>query len=390
MGGNWIYSPKVTHSSVCETTHIISSKKMSEYLDYPMPDHYPDYPSHAQLLAYFQAYTRHFDIDKYIRFNTKVASAEKREDNTWSITTEDGNEDVFDYILVANGHHSVPRIPEFKGHFDGRMMHSHEYKTNAPFRNQRVLVVGMGNSACDCAVEISRVADFVAISQRHAQYIIPKFMIGQPTDVFSARTDWLPGFIQGAFQKIGLYLQIGRFSDYGLMNPKHGPTESHPTINSELLYKIRHGKVHPRKSIRSLEGQTVLFEDGTHESYDTIILATGYKIATPFFDKDFLDYSDAERVPLYLRMFHPDHPTLIFIGLFQPQGAIWPASDAQSQLAACYIRGLWRMPDNVRVLAEADSDDIEKHFKKEKRHTIEVHYKPFLEKILKEVVKAGI
>jgi cation diffusion facilitator CzcD-associated flavoprotein CzcO len=90
IGGNWVYSAKETHSSVCETTHIISSKKMSEYLDYPMPDHYPDYPSHRQVLAYFQSYVKHFEIEKYIRFNTKVTSAKKIVNEQWEIKLDDG------------------------------------------------------------------------------------------------------------------------------------------------------------------------------------------------------------------------------------------------------------------------------------------------------------
>ncbi|MBT8219935.1 MAG: NAD(P)-binding domain-containing protein [Saprospiraceae bacterium] len=385
IGGNWIFSPKISHSSVCETTHIISSKKLSEYLDYPMPEHYPDYPSHTQLLAYFQSYAQTFDIEQYIRFNTKVSSVVKNQNETWTITPENGNPEKFDFLLVANGHHSEPRIPEFSGHFSGKIMHSHEYKTSAPFKDQRVLIVGMGNSACDCAVEISRVADFVAISQRHAQYVIPKFMMGKPTDIFNETTEKLPRFMRGFFQKLGLYLQVGSYKNYGLLTPKHGPTDSHPTVNSELLYKIRHGKVHPRRGIESFDKHAVQFTDGQTEDYDTIILATGYKIATPFFDPNFLDYSDADRVPLYLRMFHPTHPSLIFIGLFQPQGAIWPASDAQARLAAKYISGKWTMPENIAALAEQDSDEIERLFLKEKRHTIEVNYNEFMGRLREEL-----
>lgn len=87
-------------------------------------------------------------------------------------------------------------------------------------------------------------------------------------------------------------------------------------------------------------------------------------------------------------MFHPDYPSLIFIGLFQPQGAIWPLSDAQAQLAAAYIAGSYQLPANLAELAAADSDQIEKEFASSKRHTIEVHYHPFLRRLLKELGKA--
>ncbi|NNE26039.1 MAG: NAD(P)-binding domain-containing protein [Saprospiraceae bacterium] len=385
IGGNWIYSPKISHSSVCETTHIISSKTMSEYLDFPMPDHYPDYPSHSELLEYFRSYVQHFNLEPFIKFNTRVEKVEKTEDDKWRVYLDSIPAEQFDFLLVANGHHSVPRMPVLPGTFDGELLHSHAYKTNQAFKDKRVLVIGMGNSGCDCAVEISRVAKHVSISQRNPQYIVPKFMMGKPTDVFNKVTEWLPGPILNIVQKIGLKMQIGSYEDYNLLSPNHSVVSSHPTINSELLYKIRHGKVHPRKSIESVKGYEVRFKDGQIASYDVIIAATGYKIATPFFDKDFLDYEDADRVPLYLRMFHPDHPSLIFIGLFQPQGAIWPGSDAQAKLASNYIVGNWSWPTNINALAEADADEIDRSFIKAKRHTIEVHFKPFMQKLLKQI-----
>ena len=383
IGGNWVYSPKITHSSVCETTHVISSKTMSQYLDFPMSEHYPDYPSHSQILDYFRSYVEHFGLEPYIRFNTTVTKIEKLENEKWQIHTDNGSAEVYDYVLIANGHHSVPRMPDLPGSFKGTLMHSHGYKTNVPFKDKRVLIIGIGNSGCDCAVEISRVAEHVSISQRNAQYIVPKFMMGKPTDVFNKTTEWLPGPILNIVQKIGLKLQVGNYEDYGLINPKHRVTMGHPTVNSELLYKIRHGKVHPKRAIKSVDDYTVSFIDGTSEDYDVIVAATGYKIATPFFDPDFLDYSEADRVPLYLRMFHPLHKSLIFIGLFQPQGAIWPGSDAQSKLAANYIAGNWQWPDNIKVLAEKDADEIDKAFLKSKRHTIEVHFKSFMQRLTK-------
>jgi thioredoxin reductase len=387
VGGNWIYSAKETHSSIYETTHIISSKKMSEYLDYPMPDDYPDYPSHRQVLAYFQSYAKSFGIEKYIRFNTKVASAKKIADEQWEIKLDNGESHIFDYLFVANGHHSVPRMPDFEGQFSGQIVHSHSYKNNKNFKDKKVLVVGIGNSGCDCAVETSRVAEFVAISARSPQYIIPKFMFGKPSDTFNDGLQWLPKFILAPLRKLSLKLYIGSYKKYGLKQPKFDPIASHPTMNSELLYKIRHGNIHPRSGIKKIDGKTVFFDDGKSDNFDIIITATGYKIATPFFDKNFINYEEADRIPLYMRVFHPEHPTLLFIGLFQPQGAIWPISDAQAKLAANYVVGKWKTPKNIQKLAERDSDYINKEFIKAKRHTIEVHFIPYLKSLLKEIPK---
>lgn len=385
VGGNWIYSAAESHSSVCETTHIISSKKLSEYCDFAMPEHYPDYPSHEQLLVYFQDYATHFNLYPYIRFNTKVQRAEKIAHERWQLTLANGEVETFDYLVIANGHHSVPRMPELPGAFNGRVLHAHSYKTNTPFRNERVLVIGAGNSACDCAVEISRVASHVSLSVRSPQYIIPKFFLGKPTDTFNANMSWVPNVIAEPLRQLSLWLQIGRYTDYGLEQPDFATTKAHPTLNSELLYKIRHGKVHPRRGIQAIHGDVVTFTDGRAEVFDTILAATGYKIAFPFFAADFINYEDASHIPLYLRMFHPEHPSLIFIGLFQPQGAIWPLSDYQAQLASKYIAGSWNRPAEIAHLANQDAHSISKNFIPSKRHAIEVHYPELLRRLQKEL-----
>ncbi len=388
IGGNWIYCEDESHSSVCETTHIISSKTLSAYLDFPMPDDYPDYPSHRQVLAYFRSYADHFGLRPHIRFSTRVEKARLLEDGRWSLVS-DGKTEIFDFLITANGHHHDPRHPAgIREQFTGRYLHSHDYKNSRGFEDQRVLVIGSGNSGCDCAVEISRVAETVDLSMRRPQYIVPKFLLGKPTDTFNRNLDRLPGWMREKVRRLGLTLQIGRYRDYGLPEPTDPVTKSHPTLNSELLYKIRHGRVRPQRGIADISGREVTFTTGERATYDTIVAATGYRITFPFLDKNLIDYAEADRIPLYLRMFHPEFPTLLFIGLHQPQGAVWPLSDAQSRLAAAYIRGDYTLPADLRARAEADSDHIEREFTRSKRHTIEVHYHEFLGRLQRELQRA--
>ena len=386
VGGNWIYSPQLSHSSVCETTHIISSKTLSAYVDYPMPEDYPDYPSHEQVLAYFQSYARHFNLYPHIQFNSRITEAVLLENQQWKLQINGEETQIFDFLLVANGHHNVPRHPEgVEEAFSGEYLHAHAYKTNEPFKDKRVLVIGSGNSGCDCAVEISRVAKQSAISIRRAQYIIPKFFLGKPTDTFNKIITYLPKPLGNLIRSLTLKLMVGNYESYDLPKPDFPVTAAHPTLNSELLYKIRHGKVHPRSGITKIEGKEITFNDGKKEEYDTVLAATGYKITLPFFKKDFINYEEADRVPLYLRMFHQDYPSLVFIGLFQPQGAIWPLSDLQAKLAANYIMERWQRPADLGALAEKDSDFIAKEFTRNQRHTIEVHYQRFRKQLLRQI-----
>jgi Flavin-binding monooxygenase-like len=382
IGGNWVYTAAPdAHSSVCETTHIISSKHLSQYREFPMPDHYSDYPSHREVLAYFQAYVRTFDLEPYIRFGTSVEMAAPLPDQRWQLRLSDGSIEVFDYLVVANGHHSVPRHPAWAKDFTGDYRHSHNFKNNHDYAGKRVLVVGAGNSGCDCAVESSRVAERVDISLRSAQYIVPKFFMGRPTDTFAAKMMWLPRPVQDFLHGMSLRIQVGRYSDYGLPEPDFPVTRAHPTVNSELLDRIRHGKVHPRTGIARIEGQTVYFTDGTHDTYDAIIAATGYRTAMPFFDRELIDWSDATNVPLYLRMFHPTLQTLFFVGLVQPQGSVWPLSEAQARLLGQYLNGRWQLPKDWPLLAAAEGDRIERHYTKSPRHAVEVPFLQYLRQL---------
>lgn len=385
IGGNWLFSPRLSHSSVYETTHIISSKRLSEYDDFPMPESYPDYPSHQQLLAYFQAYARHFGVIPYVRFNTGVSKAEKNAGETWTVTLDDGTVEQFDYLMIANGHHWDPRYPEYPGTFTGEFLHGRQYKSAAPFRDKRVLVIGGGNSACDIAVETARVSAFTAISMRRGYYIAPKFAFGQPADVMAARFNWLPHWLYQHVLRLSLRLNVGDYADYGLERPKHNILQAHLTMNSELLYYLRHGKVHPRRDIDRFEGQTVVFKDGLSEAYDVVVAATGFKISFPFLDPALLNYGDGEPLPLYRLMMHPDHPSLFIIGLVQPLGCIWPLSDLQAKIAANAIIGTYTPPANMREIIARDNAHRSAQFIRAKRHNVEVEYFPYRKLLLREI-----
>lgn len=390
VGGNWIYNEKESHSSVFETTHIISSKTLSQYEDFPFDPKVADYPSHEELRAYFQDYAKHFDLYPYIQFNTLVKNCERLENGDWAVTTEQhGKEDttVFTDLVVCNGHHWQPKHPTYPGSFSGTYLHSHQYKKAAPFKDQKVLVIGGGNSACDVAVETSRVSSKTSISWRRGYRILPKFIMGIPSDVIASSMTFLPIWLRNFFAGMMIKLATGPNSHYGLPQVKHMFGATHPTVNSELLYKIRHGKVEPKPDIAGFEGKTVHFSDGSQEEFDAIIACTGFVLAHPFFKKSLIDYRSGP-VPLYLKMFHPQYDNLYFIGMFQPLGCIWPGAEQQSKLAALAITGAWQRPKDI--LARCQREVTHPHMKQiaTSRHTITVDFHKFLRTIKRQIRKA--
>jgi cation diffusion facilitator CzcD-associated flavoprotein CzcO len=383
VGGNWVFDPGPSHSSVFETTHIISSKTLSEYSDYPFPPGTADYPGHRELQAYFEGYARHFGVLPLVRFGTEVARAEP-DGARWRLTLGDGSVERFDFLLVANGHHWDPRMPEIPGRFSGELLHSHSFKSALAFRGRRVLVIGGGNSACDIAVETSRVSAFTAISLRRGYYFVPKFLFGVPSDVMHARIRFLPRPLRVRLLEWLLRLLVGSFESYGLPRPDHRFLSSHPVVNSELLYFIRHGEVHARPDVERFEGTAVRFVDGRSDDYDAVIAATGFRIRFPFLDTSIMDFESGP-VPLYLRCFHPRHPSLFFIGLFQPVGCVWPLAELQGQLVANAIAGRYRLPRDVDARIEAQTRTNRRTFMRTPRHSTEVDYHPFRKALLAEI-----
>lgn len=391
VGGNWRFNDTTGHSSVFETTHIISSKYTSAYEDYPLPAGTPDYPSHQQLLEYFSGYATRFGLRSHIRFRTTVTHARPLPGGRWLLTWQTEGEEPetgdFDGLCVASGHHHTPRWPDYPGELTAEYLHSHDYKRAEPFRAKRVLVIGGGNSACDVAVETSRVSKTTHLSWRRGYYLIPKFFFGQPVDQFYNRFRHTPRWLQPRGLKLLLNLLQGKNRDIGLPDPDHQIMATHPTVNSDLYLAIRHGKVHPKGDIDRFEGKSVRFKDGSSVEVDCVIACTGFHITHPFFDTSLVDFSKGP-VRLYRRMIPENIENLYFIGLFQPLGCIWPGAELQAKLAARHQAGLWSPSEDLSVLIDRELAHPDVAQVDSPRHTITVHDMAFRERLRADLKSA--
>jgi cation diffusion facilitator CzcD-associated flavoprotein CzcO len=393
VGGNWVFGNSNGMSSAYRSLHINTSRERMEYSDYPMPTSYPDFPHHTQIARYFDRYVDHFGFREKIVFETGVERAARGADGVWQITLDTGETRRYDMVLVANGHHWDPRWPEpeFPGHFNGVQMHSHHYVDNSDFRDKNVLVVGIGNSAMDIAVEASFVARKTFISSRRGAYVLPKYLFGRPLDQIgvNALTPILPFAFRRAILMTMYRIGVGKVEDYGLPKPDHRIGEAHPTISADFLNRIAHGEMTWKPNVAALEGDGVRFEDGTAEQIDAIVWCTGYKVTFPFFDEGFISAPDND-LPLYRRVFKPGIDNLAFIALLQPLGATMPLAEAQGRWVASYLRGEYHLPSVAAMEADMkrERDRMFRRYVASKRHTMQVDFDNYLYDLGKEL-KAG-
>ena len=387
VGGNWVYENPNKVSSAYKSLFINTSKPRMQYSDYPMPDHYPVFPHHTQIAEYFDNYVKHFGVKEHIRFNTTVTQATPLDSGGWEVILHDGSTHRYRALLVANGHHWDSRWPEppFPGHFAGTIIHSHAYKQPDEYVDKCVLVLGFGNSAMDIAAETSRVSAMTYLAIRRGFHVIPKYIMGRPLDQLGT-----PGIMPYSWQ-LRLYralvqLQVGKMRNYGLPEPDHKVGEAHPTISSDILMRITHGRVKVKPNIRQLDGDGVIFTDGTRERVDSIIYCTGYKVTFPFFKPEIIEAKNND-LPLFKRVFHSRYPDLFFIGLLQPLGAIMPLAEMQSIWVSKYLLGQYALPPTAELQQDIqrEHDEMRKRYGTAPRHTMQVDFEPYIKNVQKEM-----
>ncbi|HEX8857004.1 MAG TPA: NAD(P)-binding domain-containing protein [Thermoleophilaceae bacterium] len=386
VGGNWRYENDNGMSSAYHSLHINTSRHLMEYASYPMPESYPDYPSHWEIARYFDDFVDHFGLRERITFNTAVTKIERSDDDGWHVTLENGETRSYSAVLVANGHHWNPRWPWFPGEFHGDVMHAHHYKTPEGFEGRDVIVLGFGNSAVDIACELGRVASNTYLATRRGAHVLPKYLRGKPTDEAApALAHFIPMNIAGRLMERQLRRLQGAMTDYGLPEPDHHIGEAHPTMSSELLPAIGHGRVTPKPNISRLEGDDVRFADGTVVHADRIVYCTGYKITFPFLEKQVLN-PDENQVHLYRHVVHPEQPGLYFLGLIQPLGAIMPIAERQAEWIADVVTGEGALPSREEMLHEIERhrERMAKRYVRSPRHTIQVDFHPYMRELARE------
>ncbi|XP_006128869.2 flavin-containing monooxygenase 5-like isoform X2 [Pelodiscus sinensis] len=402
IGGLWRFeeNPEEGRASIYKSVIINTSKEMMCFSDFPIPEDYPNYMHHSKVMEYFRMYAERFGLLRHVCFQTNVVSVTKRPDfstsGQWDVVTEtEGKQDsaVFDGVMVCTGHHTHAHLPlaSFPGidTFKGRFLHSRDYKEPQEFSGKRVVVVGIGSSGTDLAVELSHTAEQVFLSTRRGAWILGRVgEEGYPIDTIHVTR------YEESLRRIAPLPLLNYFSEkklnakfnhalYGLQ-PAHRFSSQHPTFSDDLPNCIISGKVLVKTNIREFTETGAIFEDGTREEdIDVVVFATGYSFSFPFL-RDCVSVMD-NQVSLYKFTFPPqlEKPTLAFIGLIQVLGAVMPVAELQARWATRVFKGLSGLPSASDMEADIarKREEMAKRYVKSQRYTLQADYVPYMDEV---------
>jgi len=342
VGGIWDRSNE--GSPIYRTAHFISSRTESGFTEFPMPDHFPEYPSHVHVLEYLRSFAKTHGLKSHIRFNTKVEKI-SFEDELWHIQSGDGTQVSYRWLVCASGTTWHPNRPILKGEerFEGEIIHSNIYDDDNYLRGKRVLVVGAGNSGVDIACDAAHNADSAHLSLRRGYHFVPKYLFGMPADVFAKKVGSGPMWLEQKMFSWVLRLLNGNMTRLGLQKPDHLPMSSHPIVNSQVLHYLQHGDLKAHQDIDFLSGSTVNFVDGSSIEVDLVILATGYNWHIPYLPKEVYEWKNG-RPKIYLRIFNPKYASLFALGYCETNAGGYHLFDKMAYLTAKTIESQLHHP----------------------------------------------
>ena len=262
--------------------HLHTVKKHSSLPHFPFPSDYPTYVPRLKMVDYLEQYVDHFGINP--QFNQPVTAIRRLANGQWLVQTPT---DQFEagQVVLATGYNRVPNQPQLPGlsTFRGIIWHSSEYRNGSAFRDEDVLVVGMGNTGAEIALDLYEHGARPVISVRGPVNVIKRETFGRPTQpiaIFLNRfPNWFYDFVAGLSQRI----TVGDLSSYGLTKPPYPPSYQIrkfgkiPVIDIGTLDQIKAGTIQVAPGIQQINRETVTFTDGRELPFDAIVLATGYR-----------------------------------------------------------------------------------------------------------------
>ena len=366
LGGQW-HAP-ASHSGVWSNMRTNTSKITTCFSDFPHADHVSMFPTNQQMHAYLLQYAERFDLHKYVRLHSRVDMVQWGEDGNWLVrsTTRSASSQVerFSHVIVASGRFNKPHMPPLTGieTFTGAggLSHTFDYQGNAPFKGQRVLVIGNSISGLEVASDMAVDPTITVLSScRKPRYIVTKILGGMPTDcaVFTRFATLLNQVLPPEAAAQGLkeliLTQCGNPAQYGGLEPVEDLFEANISQCQYYLAHVAEGKIRPKRAAVEVAADRVIFADDSQEQIDAIVCGTGYALHLPFLSDDILRvvHADDTHMDLYRHTFHPDLPQLAFLGLYDQIGPYFPVLELQARWVAMTWSDVQPLPSRAQMMA---------------------------------------
>lgn len=260
--------------------HLHTVRSLSSLPFAPFPKNHPRYVPREKVVDYLDAYAERFGLKP--RFGVSVKSV-RRDDGKLLVETDAGSFNARK-VVVATGNNAEPITPRFPGieAFKGKVLHSATYTEAAPYVGKDVLVIGMGNTGAEIALDLAESGAHPTISVRKGVHIVPRQLFGVPIQMVGIASRPMPRALNDwMFPKI-LDLALGRLEKYGIVRPKQGILQGIeagriPVIDVGTVAAIKQGRIGIAPDIASFTGDGVTFVDGVEKKFDAAIFATGYR-----------------------------------------------------------------------------------------------------------------
>jgi dimethylaniline monooxygenase (N-oxide forming) len=397
IGGLWNYSEDLPDggSLAYRSLRTNTSKQTMALSDYPFPETLPDFPSRAEVLHYLNDYVDHFGFRGCIQLDTTVERIMPQQGNKWKVTVRstDGAKRVenFDAVIVCSGLYRYPAVPNYPGAdiFQGQITHSSSYKGPEGYADKDVVVIGVGSSGVDIAVELSKVAHRVQLSTHKGAWFLPHYVGRRPYDhqltrlstmlPYRVRMYFFRQLVLREYRRLGV---IHLLSTWKMPLPEFDVWRTRLTPGSELLKRIATGAIEVHPAVAQLEGDEVIFVDSVRVRADAIIHCTGYTFDFPFLDSSLVEVQ-GDTVELYQHVFHPTLVNLAFIGFCIATGPLWTVAEMQARWVARVFAGAVKLPSSLQMLG-AIQHQREEHIRLG-AHPMRVQLFEYMELIAKSI-----
>lgn len=262
--------------------HLHTVKQLSSLPYVPFPAAYPRYVPRDLVIEYLEGYAATFGLKP--RFGETVRSVRRR-GGDWTIEGTSSSISAT-HVVVASGFNTEPVMPVVRGieAFRGEVLHSADYLNARSFAGRSVLVVGMGNTGAELALDLCENGVRTTISLRGGVHIAPRDLFGIPIQIAATLANRvLPVSVNDAIFPFILDLALGYPAKHGLKRPKEGilrqiaRSSKIPVLDVGTVRKIAEGAISVAPGLSTIVADGVVFEGGRQERFDTIIFATGYR-----------------------------------------------------------------------------------------------------------------